>query len=240
MKVAIVTGGSRGIGKECAKRLARDGMCVVVGYASNKSEADKVVSEIVMGGARAIAVQADVADEEAVARMFERAMDEFGGVDVVINCAGIMALGAISELDIDALDRMYRTNIRGAFLVSKHAAKNIRSGGNIINISTSAGKQAMNGYAPYSATKAAVDAISLILARELRGKNITVNAVAPGPTATELFMDGKSEELVDKIAKFSPMERLGTTEDIANTVSFLVGEGRWINGQTIYVNGGMN
>lgn len=162
----------------------------------------------------------------------------YGGVDVVVNAAGIMVTATIADLKFEDFDRMHKTNVRGAFLVAQQAAKRLRQGGAIINISTSAGKMAMPGYAPYTATKAAVDAMTLVLARELRGRNITVNTVAPGPTATELFFNGKDEATIERLAKLSPLERLGQPDDIADIISFLAGPARWINGQILYANGG--
>lgn len=238
-RVAIVTGGSRGIGRESAERLAADGQAVVIAYVSNDAEANDVVVGITAGGGSAIAVRADVADEVAVEALFTRAEDAFGGVDVVVHAAGMMILGPIAEFDLDVLDRMSRTNIRGTFVVNREAARRLRAGGAIINFSSSVKKVGLPTYGPYAATKGAVDAISPILARELHGRDITVNAVAPGPTATALFLDGKDEATIERLSKMNPMERLGTPADIAEVVSFLAGPARWINGQVIYVNGGM-
>ncbi|KAB8142065.1 SDR family oxidoreductase [Chloroflexia bacterium SDU3-3] len=238
-RVAIVTGGSRGIGRAVAERLAADGMAVAIGYASNQAEASATVAGIVEKGGHAIAVQADVGDEQAVAALFDAAESAFGGVDVVANAAGIMALSSVADLELATLDRIYHTNIRGTFAVSQQAARRLRAGGAIINFSTSVTKMALPGYAAYAASKGAVDTVSLILARELRGRDITVNAVAPGPTATELFFEGKDEATIERMAKANPIERLGTPADIAEVVALLAGPGRWINGQIIYVNGGM-
>lgn len=238
-RVAIVTGGSRGIGRAVAERLAADGMAVAIGYASNQAEASAAVAGIVEKGGRAIAVRADVGDEQSVAALFDAAQQAFGGVDVVANAAGIMALASVADLDLATLDRIYHTNIRGTFAVSQQAARRLRAGGAIINFSTSVTKMALPGYAAYAASKGAVDTVSLILARELRGRDITVNAVAPGPTATELFFQGKDEATIERMAKANPIERLGTPADIAEVVALLAGPGRWINGQVIYVNGGM-
>lgn len=237
-RIAIVTGGSGGIGRAVAHRLAADGMHVAVHYAGNKAAADETVSAITAAGGRAIAVAGDVADDVAMAAAFDAVEAEFGGIDVVVNTAGIMLLGPVAEFDLAALDRMHRTNIRGTFVVDQQAAKRVRSGGAIVNFSTSVTKLAFPGYAPYAASKGAVDAITLVLARELRGRDITVNAVAPGPTATDLFLTGKDEATVAALAKVAPLERLGTPTDIAEAVSFLAGPARWINGQVIYVNGG--
>ncbi|MEV7341539.1 SDR family oxidoreductase [Streptomyces sp. NPDC093544] len=239
-RVAVVTGGSRGIGRETAERLAADGFAVVVNYAGNEAEADKAVAAITGAGGLAIAVRADVADETEVAALFDAAESTYGGVDVVVHAAGVMALAPLVDLDLDALDRMHRTNIRGTFVVDQQAARRLRAGGAIINFSSSVLALAIPGYSAYAATKGAVEAVTLILAREMRGRDITVNAVAPGPTATALFLDGKDEETIARMAAQPPLERLGTPEDIAGVVSFLAGPaGRWINGQVIRANGGI-
>ena len=238
-RVAIVTGGSRGIGREVAERLGADGLAVVVGYRSDDRSAAETVAAVEAKGGRAHAVRVDVADETSVAAPSGEATDRTGGVDVVVTAAGVMILGPLADFDLDAFDRMHRTNVRGTFVVDQLAARQVRPGGAIVNFSTSVKKLALETYAAYAASKGAVDALSLILAKELRGRDITVNAVAPGPTATELFLDGKSDEVVARMAKLNPLERLGTPGDIAEVVSLLAGAGRWINGQVLYVNGGM-
>ena len=237
-RVAIVTGGSRGIGRAVAERLAADGQHVVIGYAGNDVEAKATVAAIEEAGGRAAAVRADVADEHAVKALFDTAEERFGGVDVVVNAAGIMILRPVAHLDLDEFDRVHRTNVRGTFVVAREAAGRLRAGGAIIAFSTSVTRLSPPTYAAYAASKAAVEALVPILAKELRGRDITVNAVAPGPTATALFLDGKSEELVAQIANQNPMQRLGRPEDIAEVTSLLAGRGRWINGQTVFVNGG--
>ncbi|WP_328989851.1 SDR family oxidoreductase [Kribbella sp. NBC_01245] len=237
-RVAIVTGGSRGIGRQAAARLGREGFAVVVTYGGNQAEADQAVKEVEAAGGKAIAVQADVADVTAVAALFDRAEEAYGGVDVVVHAAGIMRLAPLVDLDLADLDAHLNTNVRGTFVVDQQAARRLRPGGAIINFSSSVTKFARPGYSAYAATKGAVDAITLILARELRGRDITVNAVAPGPTGTAMFLDGKSEELIDRIASESPLERIGAPDDIAEVVAFLAGPARWINGQVIYANGG--
>ncbi|WP_199515134.1 SDR family oxidoreductase [Nucisporomicrobium flavum] len=237
-RVAVVTGGSRGIGRAVAERLGADGQAVVVGYAGNQAEAEAAVAVIEKESGRAVAVRADIAEPADVETLFDIAEQRYGGVDVVVNAAGIMILSPLAELDLDDLDRMHRTNIRGAFVVSREAARRVRAGGAIINFSTSVTRLHLPAYAAYAASKGAVEAISPILAKELRGRDITVNAVAPGPTATALFLDGKSDELIQQIAGQNPMQRLGRPEDIAEVVSSLAGPARWINGQTIFVNGG--
>jgi 3-oxoacyl-[acyl-carrier protein] reductase len=238
-RVAIVTGGSRGIGRETAERLASDGFAVVINYAGNKLAADETVTTITGKGGQAIAVRGDVADEGDMTAVFDAARNTYGGVDVVVHAAGTMYLAPVVDIDLDALDRMHRTNIRGTFVVDQLAAKQVRDGGAIINFSTSVVGLAIPSYAAYAATKGAVEAMTLILARELRGRGITVNAVAPGPTATALFLDGKDEETISRMAAQPPLERLGKPEDIADVVSFLAGPAHWINGQVIRANGGI-
>ncbi|KAB1142500.1 SDR family oxidoreductase [Streptomyces luteolifulvus] len=238
-RVALVTGGSGGIGRAVAERLASDGIAVGVHYAGNKAKAEETVAAIASSGGRAVAVGGDVADEHAMSAAFDAVEREFGGIDVVVNTAGIMILSPIATLDLDDLDRMHRTNIRGTFVVSQQAARRVRGGGAVINFSTSVTRLQFPAYGAYVASKGAVEAMTLVLARELRGKDITVNAVAPGPTATPLFLEGKDEKTIDNLSKAAPLERLGTPQDIAETVAFLAGPARWINGQVLYANGGI-
>ncbi|MCK9873312.1 SDR family oxidoreductase [Nocardiopsis dassonvillei] len=238
-RVALVTGGSRGIGRAVAERLAADGQDVAIVYAGDIAAAEAAVAAVTDAGGSAFALRADVADEDAVRTAFDAVEERFGGVDVVVNSAGIMVLDTVADLDLADLDRMHRTNIRGAFVVNQQAARRVRRGGAIINLSTSVGRLALPTYAAYAASKGAVDAISPVLAKELRGRDVTVNAVAPGPTATDLFLADKSEEQVERLAGLNPFGRLGAPEDIAEVVSFLAGPGRWVNGQTLYANGGM-
>jgi 3-oxoacyl-[acyl-carrier protein] reductase len=238
-RVAIVTGGSGGIGQVTAERLAADGMTVVINFAGSPAPAKEAVNAIIDAGGTASAFQADVADETDVAALFDYADQTYGGVDVVVHTAGIMLLSRLVDLDLADLDRMHRINIRGTFVVDQQAARRVRSGGAIINFSSSVVKIALPHYTAYAATKGAVDAITLILAKELRGRDVTVNAVAPGPTATPLFLDGKSQETIDELASMPPLERLGMPADVAEAVSFLAGPARWVNGQVLYVNGGV-
>ncbi|TDC52731.1 SDR family oxidoreductase [Jiangella ureilytica] len=237
-RVAIVTGGSRGIGRQTAARLGSEGYAVVVTYGGAKDEGEQAAAEVVAAGGQAIAVQADIADETSVAALFDEAERVFGGVDVVVNSAGIMRLAPLAELDLAELDAHLRTNVRGAFVVDQQAVRRVRPGGAIINVTSSLTRFARPGYSAYAASKGAVEAITLILARELRGRDITVNAVAPGPTSTALFLEGKPQELIDRMAAEVPLERIAAPTDIAEVIAFLAGPARWINGQTLYANGG--
>ncbi|HEY1856750.1 SDR family oxidoreductase [Acidocella sp.] len=239
-KIAIVTGASGGIGAAVAERLGKDGFIVVVNYAGNAASAEAVVARIEAAGGRAVPAQADISDAQAVRRMFDSAETAFGGVDVLINNAGIMTLAPIAECDDAVFDRHVAINLKGTFNTLREAAKRLRDGGRIVNFSSSVVGLLQPGYGVYAATKAAVEALTPILAKELRGRNITVNAIAPGPTATKLFLDGKPQEVIDRLAKLTPLERLGQPEDIANAVAFLAGpDGAWINGQTLRANGGI-
>jgi 3-oxoacyl-[acyl-carrier protein] reductase len=241
-QVAIITGASRGIGAAVAQRLASDGFAVVVNYAGNVAEADKVVSAITASGGSAIAVQADVASPSDVRRLFDTAIAQLGRIDVLVNNAGIMPpqLPHLAATDDDTFDRLVAVNLKGSFNTMREASTRLEQGGRIINFSSSLVGTLLPGYAAYVATKAGIEGMTTVLAKELRGKNITVNAVAPGPTATALFLDGKTPEVIERLAKMAPLERLGQPEDIANTVSFLASaDGSWINGQTLRANGGM-
>ncbi|WP_242165224.1 SDR family oxidoreductase [Lysobacter sp. M15] len=238
--VAVVTGASRGIGAAIAERLAKDGDAVVVNYAGNRREADQVVERIAAAGGEAIALQADVSDPAAVQRLFEAVESRFGGVDVLVNNAGIMKLAPLADSDDALFDSQIAINLKGTFNTLRQAARRLRDGGRIVNLSTCVVGLKLENYGVYAATKAAVETLTAVLSKELRGRSITVNAVAPGPTATDLFLNGKSPELIDRMAKMNPLERLGTPGDIANVVAFLAGaDGGWINGQVLRANGGM-
>jgi 3-oxoacyl-[acyl-carrier protein] reductase len=241
-KVAIVTGASRGIGRAIALRLAQDNIAVVVNYAHRASDADDVVQAIEAAGGRAIALQGDVANASDCARLFDATEAQFGGVDIVINNAGVIQPGTTMLADTDdaLYERIFAINTRGTFNMLRLAATRMRANGRIVNFSSSVIGLALPGYAIYAGSKAAVETFTNIFAKELRGKGISVTAVAPGPTATDLFMEGKTPELVERLGKMAPLERLGTPDDIAGTVAFLVGpQGAWVNGQTLRVNGGI-
>lgn len=239
-KVALVTGASRGIGAEVARRLAKDGFTVVVNYSGSSAQAEELAREIEQTGGKALTARADVSDAEAVRRIFDAAETAFGGIDVLVNNAGIMMLSSLAEADDAHFDRQIAVNLKGTFNTLREAAKRLRDGGRIVNFSTSVVGLKLESYGVYAATKAAVETLTAIMAKEMRGRNITVNAVAPGPVATDLFLNGKSEELVARMAKMNPLERLGAPADIASAVAFLAGpDGGWINGQTLRANGGM-
>jgi 3-oxoacyl-[acyl-carrier protein] reductase len=239
-KIAIVTGASRGIGAAVAERLAKDGLAVVINYSGDVKSAEALAGRIEAGGGRVLAIKADVSDPKAVREMFERTEQVFGGVDVLINNAGIMKLAKIADSGDALFDQQVAINLKGSFNAMREAARRLRDDGRIVNFSTSVVGTKLETYGVYTATKAAIETMTAILSKEMRGRNITVNAVAPGPVATDLFLTGKSQELIDRLAKMNPMERLGTPEDIASAVAFLVGpDGGWINGQVLRANGGM-
>ncbi|EKN6124006.1 SDR family NAD(P)-dependent oxidoreductase [Yersinia enterocolitica] len=239
-QVAIVTGASRGIGAAIAERLAQEGYTVLINYSRADDEAEALVRKIQQAGGNALSAKGDISDPAAVAQLFTKAETAFGGVDVLVNNAGIMSLSTVADSDDEHFDRQIAINLKGSFNGMREAARRLRNGGRIVNFSTSVVGLKLEKYAVYAATKAAVETMTAILAKELRGRDITVNAVAPGPTATDLFLNGKSAELIEKMAKMAPLERLGTPEDIAAAVAFLVGkDGGWINGQVLRANGGL-
>lgn len=238
-RVALVTGGSGGIGRFVSLRLAKDGFSVVLNYAGNAEKAEQVANEIRSAGGQTLVIQADVSNEADVERMFKQIIDTFGRIDVVVHTAGIMPVMTIAETELAVFDRIISTNLRGTLIVFKHSAKHVSEGGRIMAFSSSVIAKSFPTYGPYIASKAGVEGLVHVLTNELRGRNITVNAVAPGPIPTELFLKGKSEERIDEFRKMSPLERLGQPEDIAGVVSFLAGaDGGWVNGQVVRANGG--
>jgi len=239
-RVALVTGASRGIGAAVARRLAADGYAVAVNYAGNEAAANATVAAIEQAGGRALAVRADVASAADVKAMFATIEATLGRVDVLVNNAGILPYVTIAETTDEQFERTMAINVTGTFNTMREAATRLNDGGRIVNFSTSVLHMAPPTYGAYVATKGAVEALTRVFAKELRGRGITCNAVAPGPVATELFLNGKSEELIQQIAKSAPLERLGQPEDIAGVVSFLAGpDGGWVNGQILRANGGM-
>lgn len=239
-RVAIVTGASGGIGAEVARRLASDGFAVVVNYSSKEAPAAKVVEIIEASNGRAMTFKADVADAVSVASMFDVATKAYGGVDVLVNCAGIMKLVPLADVDDASIDLHLSVNLKGTINTSREAARRMRDGGRVINFSSSVVGLYQPTYAVYAATKAGVEALTHVMAKEMRGRGITVNAVAPGPVATHLFLDGKDQKTIDAIASAAPLGRLGEPDDIARVVAFLAGpDGAWINGQIVRANGGI-
>jgi 3-oxoacyl-[acyl-carrier protein] reductase len=238
-RTALVTGGTGGMGRVIASRLAADGFDVAIAYTGNVDLADATVGEIKEHGRLGAAFAADVADEAAVSAVFDAIDDHFGHLDVVVHTAGINRPSTLTDLDLADFDAIHRVNVRGTFVVNQQAAHRVRTGGSIVNVSTSMVRFAPPGLSVYAASKSAVDALTRILAKELRGRDITVNAVAPGPTATAAFLASTSAEEREQLAALPPLGRLGRPDDIAGVVSFLVGPaGRWVNGQVVYANGG--
>jgi 3-oxoacyl-[acyl-carrier protein] reductase len=239
-QVAIVTGASRGIGAAVARRLANDGFAVAVNYASSSKEADALVAELAAQGTKAIAIKADVSNADEVRAMFEATEQQLGKIDVLVNNAGVLKTVPLADTSDALYDQTFGINVRGTFNTLREAAARLNGGGRIINFSSTTLALNMPGYAVYNATKAAVEAFTHVFAKELRGRNITVNAVAPGPIATSLFLDGKTEEQIQTFAKMPPLQRLGQPEDIASVVSFLAGpDAGWVNGQIMRANGGV-
>jgi len=239
-RVAIVTGASRGIGAALARRLAQDGFAVVINYASSAAEAEALVADLKAQGQRAIAVKADVAKPDEVRALFDAAEAQLGRVDVLVNNAGVLKTTPLADTSDALYDQTFDINVRGTFNTLREAAKRLNDGGRIVNFSSSALAMNLPGYAIYNATKAAVESFTHVFAKELRGRQITVNAVAPGPVETELFTRGKTAEQIANFAKMPPLERLGQPDDIAGVVSFLVGpDAGWVNGQILRANGGI-
>jgi len=236
----IITGASKGIGAAIALRLAQDGHAVLVNYARDKAGADRVVKTIKQAGGQAVAVQGDVAKPSCMAELFDAAEQAFGPVSGLVNNAGIMRGGPIGTATDDDFDAQCAVNFAGVFRSMREAAHRLTEGGTIVSLSSSVVGLYQPNYGLYAATKAAVEAMTHVLAKELGPRGITVNAVAPGPVDTEFFMTGKPDALVESIKNMNPFGRLGTPDDIAAAVAFLAGpDGRWISGQTLRANGGV-
>jgi 3-oxoacyl-[acyl-carrier protein] reductase len=239
-KVAIITGASRGIGAAVAKRLAEDGFAVVINYASSSTEADSFVAQLKQRNFQAVAIQADVSKSDDVRRLFDTTERQLGKVDVLVNNAGILKTVPLAETTDEIFEQTFAINVQGTFNTLREAAGRMNNGGRIVNFSSTTLALNLPGYAVYNATKAAVEAFTKVFARELRGRNITVNAVAPGPVATGLFLNGKTEEQIRQFSKMPPLERLGQPDDVARVVSFLAGpDAGWVDGQTLRANGGL-
>ncbi|MDO6840503.1 SDR family oxidoreductase [Paraglaciecola chathamensis] len=239
-KVALVTGGSKGIGAGIVRRLSADGFAVAINYSKNPEPAEALVAELKEAGGRSFAIKCNVANSDDVTHMFNSIENELGPINILINNAGIMINAPVAQSEEVHFDEQIAVNLKGTFNTLKQAANRMPNGGRIVNISTSVVGLKLESYGIYAATKSAVETLSAILSKELRGREITVNTVAPGPTGTDLFLNGKSQEMIDRLANMSPLERLGTPKDIANAVAFLVGpDGAWINGQVLRANGGL-
>lgn len=239
-RVALVTGGSRGIGAAIVQRLARDGFAVAINYASSAHEADALAAEIRDAGGRALAVRADVSKAAEVNALFDQVQAEFGRIDVLVNSAGVLSVQPLADTTDEQFERTFDINTRGTFNTLRAAATRLADGGRIVNVSSTTIALNLPGYAIYIGSKAAVESFTHVFSKELRGRQITVNAVAPGPVATELFLKGKSPELIEHFTKLPPLERLGQPDDIAGVVSFLAGpDSGWVNGQILRANGGI-
>jgi len=238
-KTALVTGSSRGIGRAIAEQLSRDGAAVAINYISNANGAEETAAEIKAAGGDAIALQADVSKLEDIHRLFDQTIEHYGRLDILINNAGIRISKNVADIDEPEYDRLFNINVKGTFFACQQAARRLSDGGRIINISSAVTRMMLAGYSIYAASKGAVDQITRVLAKELGGRHITVNAVAPGPVDTELFRDGKSDELIQQMAQMAALGRVGEVQDIADAVAFLASDdARWITGQCIHVNGG--
>lgn len=238
-KTALVTGSSRGIGRAIAERLSHYGASVAINYFSNSDKAAEVVAGIVSKGGTAVALQADVSRLKDIQRLFEHTLAHFERLDIVVNNAGIRISKNVTDIVEEEFDRLFAINVKGTFFSCQLAVCRLSDGGRIINVSSAVTKMMLPGYAIYSASKGAVDQITRVLAKELGGRQITVNAVAPGPVDTELLRDGKTDEQIQLMAQMAALGRIGKVEDIADVVAFLASDdARWITGQTIHVNGG--
>ena len=237
-RMAIVTGGSSGIGRAIAQRLASDSWSVIIQYRRNKEAAEELSRSIAQAGGTAVAMRAEMADPHSISALFEQAR-QLGPLHAVVHSAGMMGLSPFVKNDVELFDQVIATNLRGTFLVLAQAAEHVAPGGRIVALSSSVIAKSTPGYGAYIASKAGVEGLVQVLAQEMRGRAINVNAVAPGPVATELFLHGKTQEQIAQLATMAPLERLGEPEDIARVVSFLLGpDSTWIHGQVLRVNGG--
>lgn len=239
-KVILVTGASRGIGATIAHKLAAEGAKVIVNYAGGKDAAEQVVNDIKQNGGDAIAIQADVSKSSDVANMFDAAIAHYGRIDVLVNNAGIMINKLVKDTTDEDFNRSFDINVKGTFNTLREAATKLADKGAVINFSTSVNRLMLPTYATYVATKSAVEQLTRVFAKEIGARGINVNSVSPGPTNTELFTNGKSEEVINRLASLSAFNRIGEPGDIAEVVAFLASDAaKWISAQNIGVNGGM-
>ena len=239
-KVAIVTGASKGIGRQISKQLASLGIRTVVNYHLNKQQAEEVVKEIIFDGGKAVSIQADISKVAEIKSLFEQTIKVYGKVDILINNAGLMINNPIENVTEDEFDKHFSINVKGTYFACQQAMKHMQENGKIINISTSVNGMMFPAYSVYSASKGAVEQITRQLAKEFGSKRISINAIAPGPVKTELFMQGKTEQQIEFLSKMNSFGRLGETEDIADVIELLVSDkAHWITGQTIKINGGL-
>jgi 3-oxoacyl-[acyl-carrier protein] reductase len=238
-KIALVTGSSRGIGRAMAERLSRDGASVAINYVSNSEKAEEVVAAITSGGGAGVALQADVSRIEGIQRLFDKTLEHFGRLDILVNNAGIRITQSVADIQEEEFDRLFGINVKGPFFTCQQAAHRISDGGRIINVSSAVTRMMLPGYSIYAASKAAVDQLTRVLAKEMGERQVTVNAVSPGPVETALLREGKTEEQIQQMAQMAAFNRIGKVEDIADVVAFLASDdARWITGQVIHVNGG--
>lgn len=238
-QVAIITGASRGIGKEIAEHLARLGITTVINYNTNKEEAQEVVKGIIFEGGKAMAIQADISNVNELANLFEKTIESYGKIDILVNNAGLMKNNSIENVSEEEFDRHFNINVKGTYFACQQAMKHMEENGRIINFSTSVTGVMFPAYSVYAASKGAVEQITRQLAKEFGVKGITINAIAPGPVKTELFLKDKSEQQIEVLSKMNSFARLGEPDDIADIIELLVSDkSHWITGQTIRVNGG--
>ncbi|PWJ60269.1 3-oxoacyl-[acyl-carrier protein] reductase [Dyadobacter jejuensis] len=239
-KVVLITGASRGIGAEVAQEMAAHGAKVIVNFANDQAAADRVVQQIIAQGGEALAVQTDVSDAAAVKRLFDRAIAQYGKIDVLVNNAGILINKLVKDTTDEDFSRQMDVNVKGVFNTLREAATRLADNGSVINFSTTVIRLMLPTYGTYVATKAAVEQLTRVFAKEIGSRGINVNSVAPGPTHTELFTDGKSQQQIDRLASMSAFSRIGTPTDIAKVVVFLASdEAKWISAQNIGLNGGV-
>jgi 3-oxoacyl-[acyl-carrier protein] reductase len=238
-KVAIVTGSSRGIGSLIAQDLAKAGCRLIVNYSGSEAAAKDVVAQIVAAGGSAIAVQANVASPTDMTALFDAAINQYGKVDILVNNAGINIYKLVKDTTEEDFDRIFQINVKGVFFGLQQAATRLEANGRVINFSSSVTRLMLPTYGVYSATKASVEQLTRVFAKEVGARGITVNSISPGPTNTDLFLEGKTEETIQRLASMSALGRIGEPEDISRVVLFLASTSAgWVTGQNLGVNGG--